>query len=190
MNNEGAVSQDLNLAKKYFTQAKNKGYVLAKVGLKQVDDLIRQEDEKRAKLEEAMESDTGYAAEHHTVDKGCFITTATCMSLNKGDDCEELMAMRRYRDMSTVKNPLIAELVREYYRIAPVIVKRIDARPEKAQIYQQLWDKYISKTYTCIRREDYDNATKLYVSMVADLSEEYGVRLRKEAVKNIRLIKG
>ncbi|MCI5761992.1 MAG: hypothetical protein MR028_06145 [Ligilactobacillus agilis] len=190
MNNEGDVSQDLNLAKKYFTQAKNKGYSLAEVWLEKVDDLIRQEDEKRAKLEEAMESDTGYAAEHHTVDKGCFITTATCMSLNKGDDCEELMAMRRYRDMSTVKNPLIAELVREYYRIAPVIVKRIDARPEKVQIYQQLWDKYISKTYACIKREDYDNATKLYVSMVADLSEEYGVRLRKEAVKNIRLIKG
>ena len=190
MNNEGDVSQDLNLAKKYFTQAKNKGYSLAEVWLEQVDDLIRQEDEKRAKLEEAMESDTGYAPEHHVVDKGCFITTATCMSLNKGDDCEELMAMRRYRDMSTVKNPLIAELVREYYRIAPVIVKRIDARPEKAQIYQQLWDKYISKTYACIKREDYDNATKLYVSMVADLSEEYGVKLRKEAVKNIRLIKG
>lgn len=190
MNNEGDVSQDLNLAKKYFTQAKNKGYSLAEVWLEQVDDLIRQEDEKRAKLEEAMESDTGYAAEHHTVDKGCFITTATCMSLNKGDDCEELMAMRRYRDMSTVKNPLIAELVREYYRIAPVIVKRIDAQPKKAQIYQQLWDKYISKTYACIKREDYDNATKLYVSMVADLSEEYGVKLRKEAVKNIRLIKG
>ncbi|WP_462271614.1 CFI-box-CTERM domain-containing protein [Ligilactobacillus agilis] len=190
MNNEGAVSQDLNLAKKYFTQAMNKGYSLAEVGLEQVYDSIRQEDKKRAELEDAMESDTGYAAEHHVVDKGCFITTATCMSLNKGDDCEELMAMRRYRDMSTVKNPLIAELVREYYRIAPVIVKRIDARPEKAQIYQQLWDKYISKTYTCIKREDYDNATKLYVSMVADLSEEYGVRLRKEAVKNIRLIKG
>lgn len=190
MNNEGAVSQDLNLAKKYFTQAKNKGYVLAEFGLKQVNDLIRQEDERRAELEEAMKSDTGYAAEHHVVDKGCFITTATCMSLNKGDDCEELMAMRRYRDMSTVKNPVIAELVREYYRIAPVIVKRIDARPEKVQIYQQLWDKYISKTYACIKREDYDNATKLYVSMVADLSEEYGVKLRKEAVKNIRLIKG
>lgn len=190
MNNEGDVSQDLNLAKKYFTQAKNKGYSLAEVWLEQVDDLIRQEDEKRAKLEDAMESDTGYAPEHHVVDKGCFITTATCMSLNKGDDCEELMAMRRYRDMSTVKNPLIAELVREYYRIAPVIVKRIDAQPEKAQIYQQLWDKYISKTYTCIKREDYDNATKLYVSMVADLSEEYGVKLRKEAVRNIRLIKG
>ncbi|NJE31699.1 hypothetical protein E0K97_01070 [Lactobacillus agilis] len=190
MNNEGDISQDLDLAKKYFTQAKNKGYVLAKIGLDQVNDLIRQENEKRAELEEAMESDTGYAAEHHVVDKGCFITTATCMSLNKGDDCEELMAMRRYRDMSTVKNPVIAELVREYYRIAPVIVKRIDARPEKAQIYQQLWDKYVSKTYTCIKREDYDNATKLYVSMVADLSEEYGVRLRKEAVKNIRLIKG
>lgn len=190
MNNEGAVSQDLNLAKKYFTQAMNKGYSLAEVGLEQVYDSIRQEDKKRAELEDAMESDTGYAAEHHVVDKGCFITTATCMSLNKGDDCEELMAMRRYRDMSTVKNPLIAELVREYYRIAPVIVKRIDARPEKAQIYQQLWDKYISKTYTCIRREDYDNATKLYVSMVADLSEEYGVKLRKEAVRNIRLIKG
>lgn len=190
MNNEGDISQDLDLAKKYFTQAKNKGYVLAEVCLKQVNDLIRQEDERRAELEDAMESDTGYAPEHHVVDKGCFITTATCMSLNKGDDCEELMAMRRYRDMSTVKNPLIAELVREYYRIAPVIVKRIDARPEKAQIYQQLWDKYISKTYTCIKREDYDNATKLYVSMVADLSEEYGVKLRKEAVRNIRLIKG
>lgn len=190
MNNEGDISQDLDLAKKYFTQAKNKGYSLAEFYLYQVDDLIRQEDEKRAELEEAMESDTGYAAEHHVVDKGCFITTATCMSLNKGDDCEELMAMRRYRDMSTVKNPLIAELVREYYRIAPVIVKRIDAQPKKAQIYQQLWDKYISKTYACIKREDYDNATKLYVSMVADLSEEYGVKLRKEAVKNIRLIKG
>lgn len=190
MNNEGDISQDLDLAKKYFTQAMNKDYIFAEFGLERVNDLIRQEDERRAELEDAMESDTGYASEHHVVDKGCFITTATCMSLNKGDDCEELMAMRRYRDMSTVKNPLIAELVREYYRIAPVIVKRIDARPEKVQIYQQLWDKYISKTYACIKREDYDNATKLYVSMVADLSEEYGVRLRKEAVKNIRLIKG
>ncbi len=55
---------------------------------------------------------------------GCFITTAVCLSMGKADDCEELIAMRLFRDKWLQNQPDGAELIEDYYRTAPAIVEK------------------------------------------------------------------
>ena len=39
-------------------------------------------------------------------------------------------------------------LVKEYYNIAPTIVKRIDRSPDASEIYADIWEKYLKP---CVR---------------------------------------
>ena len=58
--------------------------------------------------------------------KLCYITTAVCDSLNKPDNCLELNLLRDYRDNILISEEGGADLIDEYYDIAPTIVKRIN----------------------------------------------------------------
>lgn len=51
---------------------------------------------------------------------GCFLTTAACEYMHLPDDCEELQVLRKFRDEYVPE-----DLVREYYKIAPKIAKRV-----------------------------------------------------------------
>lgn len=102
--------------------------------------------------------------------KGCFITTAVCVYLGKPDDCEELTAFRFYRDTWLVKQPGGKELVEEYYRIAPELVKRMNESSEYASICQNLWDQYLVPCYHMILEEQYEECKIKYIDMVHYLS--------------------
>ena len=54
----------------------------------------------------------------------CYITTAVCQSLNKGDNCEELVLLRGYRDGYLMGLPGGQRVIQEYYDVAPTIVKQ------------------------------------------------------------------
>lgn len=73
----------------------------------------------------------------------CYITTAVCKSLNKPDDCYELNLLREYRDQYLMGTKDGEILVKEYYNIAPTIVKRIDRSPDASEIYADIWEKYL-----------------------------------------------
>jgi len=105
--------------------------------------------------------------------KLCYITTAVCESLGKGDDCYELNLLRNYRDTYLRETEEGRALVEEYYDIAPTIVTRIDKSEHAAQLYQAIWSDYLKP---CIRdlEEQHPEACKSrYMAMVKDLKGRY-----------------
>ena len=142
---------------------------------------------KRAKeLYKQLESIT----EAKASSSGCFITTAVCDALNKPDNCDELVAMRWLRDKLKVEDADMAALIEEYYRIAPLVVRKIDNEADAPLIYRQLWVNYISKIYCDIKQKDYRAAKLRYINMLEDLCMRYNEPLAhgiKEKINRIRL---
>ena len=105
------------------------------------------------------------------------MTTATCLALGKEDDCEELIAFKRYRDEHLIYDKDGANLIREYYRIAPFILQSIDKQMSPNMIFQKLYDEYIAVGYEYLKRKDYVNAKATYISMVENLCSMYGIEV-------------
>ena len=145
--NGWGVQKNLDMAKQWYEKAAERGHPDAK-----------------NKLEELKKS-------------GCFITTAVCGSLNKPDDCDELMTMRWYRDKLKTEDADMAALIQEYYRIAPQIVKEIDGSVNAEMVYRGLWKNYISNIYQNIRNENYKEAKLQYTDMMVSLCGRYHIPL-------------
>ncbi len=107
--------------------------------------------------------------------KLCFVTTAVCRGLQKPQNCREILLMKRFRDGYFVRSAEGKRLIDEYYDIAPTIVKRIarDADPEEK--YRYLWNTYIRKCVDHIEKEQNEQCSRLYKSMMAELKAEYMV---------------
>ena len=104
---------------------------------------------------------------------GCFITTACIYSLNCADDCLILNTLRKFRD-TYMKNKDNGDAeINDYYKYAPVIVKKIDASPNKSLIYKELFDKYIKPCFELINKKCYKMAYLLYSEMYSDLKTKY-----------------
>ena len=65
------------------------------------------------------------------------------------------------------------ELVKQYYNIAPTIVKRIDKRADAKAVYQELYQDYISPCILHIRKENFEQCKEIYCKMVEVLKERY-----------------
>lgn len=105
--------------------------------------------------------------------KLCYITTAVCESLGKGEDCQELNLLKEYRDTHLECTPEGHALVEEYYDIAPTIVKRIGRQPDRKEIYERLYRDYLLPCIRSIEARDYDACQERYQKMVLDLKEQY-----------------
>ncbi len=60
-----------------------------------------------------------------------------------------------------------------YYDIAPTIVKRINRRPDKAKIYQSLYEDYLLPCIQDIEAQDYEACETRYQEMVLNLKQKY-----------------
>lgn len=127
--------------------------------------------------------------EREKSNKGCFITTAVCGSLGKQDNCDELMTMRRYRDKLKAEDKDMAILIQEYYRVAPLIVQKIDKSNEAKRIYNDLWTTSISKIYINIKQGKSIKAKLQYINMLEELCVRYNVPLASETANIIEKIK-
>lgn len=103
----------------------------------------------------------------------CYITTAVCKSLNKGDDCEELNILRNYRDTILCNEEDGESLIKDYYNIAPTIVKRIDKSDNASAIYSDLYNNYISKCIDYINAGNFALCKNTYIDMVLNLKTDY-----------------
>ena len=103
----------------------------------------------------------------------CYITTAVCKSLNKPDDCYELNLLREYRDQYLMGTKDGEILVKEYYNIAPTIVKRIDRSPDASEIYADIWEKYLKPCVRLIEAGEQEECRELYTKMVRSLEKKY-----------------
>lgn len=105
--------------------------------------------------------------------KWCYITTAVCETFHKPDDCYELNMLRNYRDEYLAKQPDGEELIREYYDVAPTIVKRINHQENKDEIYHEVWDAYLKPCLSMIETGDNEACKERYIRMVHELQERY-----------------
>ncbi len=105
--------------------------------------------------------------------KFCYITTAVCESQGKPDDCYELRLLRSYRDEYLLSSKEGQTLVREYYNIAPTIVNRIARQENPRQIYDEIWDFWLSDCVRLIENGENEICRKRYMDMVYELKRRY-----------------
>jgi hypothetical protein len=117
-------------------------------------------------------------AEYEEIEKGfhrkfCYITTAVCESSGRADDCYELTLLRDYRDHYLAEQPEGNEMIHEYYDVAPSIVKHINRKGNASEIYQSIWETYLSPCIHMIEDGELESCRDLYREMVYTLKDEY-----------------
>ena len=104
---------------------------------------------------------------------GCFITTTVCKSLGKTDDCYELTTFRFFRDNWLVDQLDGASLIAEYYSIAPKIVDEINRLKNSGEIYQSIWDEWLSTCLELIEQGRNEDCKIRYINMVNYLKKTF-----------------
>ncbi|WP_379968301.1 tetratricopeptide repeat protein [Ectobacillus sp. sgz5001026] len=166
-------AQDLPKAKEFFEKAKNLGHFQADNEYRKVEGWIQSNKSKEQYSASRSYTSTSYTSS--SSEKGCFLTTATCVALDKPDNCEEIMAYKAYRDNNLVKDADGKKLIIEYYRIAPLLVEAINAKANAKEIYVSLYNKYIKVGYSYLQKKDMRQAKKTYIYMVKELCKEYNI---------------
>lgn len=118
------------------------------------------------------------ASEYESIMQGfkrklCYVTTAVCRNLNKGEDCEELRLIKAFRDDYLAATKEGEALIEEYYDIAPTLVRRIDKDAEAQAKYLWLWNTYLAPCVAYIKRGENENCRETYCEMMEVLREEY-----------------
>ena len=149
------VEQDYEEAMKWYQKAIEQGYDDAKEDLARVREEISQ------------------AGTSQKKSSGCFITTAVCQCFGKSDDCYELTMFRRFRDDWLMQQSDGKALIAEYYATAPAIVSCIDGREHPADIYQQIWQRYLSPCLKHLEQGEYKACKEHYIAMVCTLKAKY-----------------
>lgn len=101
---------------------------------------------------------------------GCFFTSACVAFMGKPDDCMELETMRSFRDTVLMKTEEGKKLIRQYYEIAPEIVKKIDGSEKRAQIYRYIY-RVVLECVEAIRSKEHNTAVSKYRTMVEQLQK-------------------
>lgn len=108
----------------------------------------------------------------------CFITTAVCEFEQKPDDCEELTAFRAFRDLWLAQTAEGRAMIEAYYEIAPPIVQAVDYCDDRAARYGEIRRDYLEPCYTALKEGQTERCRDLYLRMVDDLAERYGLESR------------
>lgn len=105
--------------------------------------------------------------------KLCYVTTAVCRNLNKGEDCEELRLIKDFRDNYLAASREGQDLINEYYDIAPTLVKRIAKDSQAREKYVWLWNMYLAPCVAYIKSGQPENCRETYCAMMEILRKEY-----------------
>jgi hypothetical protein len=102
-------------------------------------------------------------------DYGCFLTTACTAARNLPDDCRELTMLRGYRDSFMLPTAAGASRVKEYYNIAPAIVREINTRSNSAAIWDHVYETLVVPAVALIDAGRKAEAGEWYAAYVEDL---------------------
>lgn len=99
----------------------------------------------------------------------CFVTTATCVALGRGDECPELHQLRWFRDNVLSNMAGGPEAIALYYRIAPTVVAKIESQPDSRAIFREIYDAGIAPALAAIRAGRHAQAYRIYQRLVLNL---------------------
>lgn len=105
--------------------------------------------------------------------KFCFITTATCLSEGKPDDCAELTAFRAFRDGWLRSQPQGEAMIAEYYAVAPAIVACVEYCDDSAERYREIRSRWLAPCYAALQNAQPEECFARYADMVATLKKRY-----------------
>lgn len=105
--------------------------------------------------------------------KLCFVTTAVCRELGKGDTCAELQELRRFRDGWLSASPRGAEKIGEYYLFAPLIVRAVEASADAEREYRRIWRDHLVPCLSLLRGGDPQACALRYEAMMDELERSW-----------------
>ena len=175
------VTEDLQEAKRYYEKAIQSGEndfeskIKAYRRLGRIDGKLQKQREKKSAVKIVYAPTVKQQPTRTTTsDSWCFITTATCLSLGKGDGCRELSAFRDLRDNYLAGRPGGRALIEEYYALAPGLIRNIERRPDRAVIYRQIWKNHLKPAYSCLLKDDPAQAVLIYTRLTGLLRRLFG----------------
>lgn len=77
------------------------------------------------------------------------------------------------RDKRTLYDRRFADTIKEYYRIAPKIVKRINERENSSEIYNEIYSQLVLPAVNLVKEHREDVAVELYTQFVLKLKAVY-----------------
>lgn len=178
---EGHVGQDFEQAIRHYKMALDQGF--PKPTQEQLEKCQSKWDRQKASRNSSRtyHEEVNYHAteSNHSYQSsgGCVITTAACAALGAPDDCEELQLLRWFRDTHLNGTDKGEAIVREYYRVGPLIIEQIGKTPKPAALYRCLWDQYIEPSCAAIRAQQWDHAKSIYIKMVKGLCADFEIEL-------------
>ncbi len=105
--------------------------------------------------------------------KFCYITTAACVSLGRGEDCPELGEFRAFRDRWLARTPSGRAKIAEYYLFAPLVVEKIGRSGRARDEYRRVWDRYLAPCLADLRAGDRERCAARYEEMVCRLERKW-----------------
>lgn len=106
-------------------------------------------------------------------ESGCFITTATLKAIGGKDDGYELNRFRHFRDVYLSSLTGGESLIKKYYEIAPQIVAKINDRSDADEVYEHIWNVYLSTCLELIENQKYEECKMCYSKMVNKLTDDF-----------------
>lgn len=100
----------------------------------------------------------------------CYLTSACVRYKGLTDDCEELTALRHFRDTYLAKQEGGQALIDEYYAIAPEMVEKISQRADASAIYAYIYER-ICNCLELIKADRLDEVTVIYTDMTKQIQK-------------------
>ncbi|HYL31928.1 MAG TPA: CFI-box-CTERM domain-containing protein [Stellaceae bacterium] len=107
----------------------------------------------------------------------CFLTSACADFAGLPDDCFELSVLRRFRDEVLTHMPRGKDDIALYYRVAPAIVERIGASPQRSRELARLYVLYVLPSAFAAWLGWVGVARRIYTRMMRNLAARYRIAL-------------
>lgn len=119
-------------------------------------------------------SSDGTSENEERSSSSCFLTTACVSHRGLLDDCDELTVLRSFRREYVASLPNGPQLLAEYRRIAPPIVRAIEAAPDRDHVLSDVYQTVESAVALIASGRD-AAALDVYEDLVLDLKARYRI---------------
>jgi hypothetical protein len=112
-------------------------------------------------------NELGECIEHVEVDyflPGCYLTTVCVDHMGLPDNCYELQVLRKFRDNYLVHSDGGETIVQEYYKMAPIVVKRLQEQKESDAILTAMYQDLVLHCVGLIEEQKLEEAKDFYLN--------------------------
>lgn len=103
---------------------------------------------------------------------GCLITEACIRSMRLSHESPEISILKRFRDEYLLKNEEGKKLIKEYYKIAPIIIEEVEKKGNSDEVFKEIFNE-IGKIVLMIEEGKKEDAIAYYKKVFLKLQQKY-----------------